>query len=108
MLVDTHNMFLAFLLEDTDTFERILLLVIKKDSKIHVARQIIYNLFVTFSGGMLQILSLCIFLPCIFSEEVMPGNGKFWYFAYGSNLLDKRIHINNPSAVREIHAKLEV
>jgi gamma-glutamylcyclotransferase len=26
--------------------------------------------------------------------------GTFLYFAYGSNLLTKRIHINNPSAVR--------
>ncbi|EFA09461.1 gamma-glutamylcyclotransferase isoform X2 [Tribolium castaneum] len=26
--------------------------------------------------------------------------GTFLYFAYGSNLLAKRIHINNPSAVR--------
>ncbi|XP_012267579.2 gamma-glutamylcyclotransferase isoform X2 [Athalia rosae] len=25
---------------------------------------------------------------------------KFFYFAYGSNLLAKRIHINNPTAVR--------
>ncbi|KOC68610.1 Gamma-glutamylcyclotransferase [Habropoda laboriosa] len=27
-------------------------------------------------------------------------NDKFLYFAYGSNMLAKRIHINNPTAVR--------
>ncbi|XP_049762234.1 gamma-glutamylcyclotransferase-like isoform X1 [Schistocerca cancellata] len=31
---------------------------------------------------------------------------KFLYFAYGSNLLAKRIHINNPTAVRISKAKL--
>ncbi|XP_059488222.1 gamma-glutamylcyclotransferase-like [Neocloeon triangulifer] len=41
------------------------------------------------------------------SAKIMPGRGKFWYFAYGSNLLDKRIHINNPSAVRQTNAKLQ-
>ncbi|XP_045461880.1 gamma-glutamylcyclotransferase-like [Harmonia axyridis] len=34
-------------------------------------------------------------------------NGKFLYFAYGSNLLQKRIHINNPSAVRAGIGKLK-
>lgn len=34
--------------------------------------------------------------------------GKFLYFAYGSNLLQKRIHINNPSAVRAGIGKLKV
>lgn len=34
--------------------------------------------------------------------------GKFLYFAYGSNLLAQRIHINNPSAVRAGIAKLNV
>lgn len=33
--------------------------------------------------------------------------GKFLYFAYGSNLLAKRIHVNNPSAVRAGIGKLE-
>jgi gamma-glutamylcyclotransferase len=32
----------------------------------------------------------------------------FLYFAYGSNLLTKRIHINNPSAVRVGIGKLMV
>ncbi|XP_065341802.1 gamma-glutamylcyclotransferase-like isoform X2 [Cloeon dipterum] len=43
----------------------------------------------------------------VMAEEVVAARGKFLYFAYGSNLLDKRIHINNPSAVRKTHAKLE-
>ncbi|XP_018898373.1 gamma-glutamylcyclotransferase isoform X1 [Bemisia tabaci] len=34
-------------------------------------------------------------------------SGTFLYFAYGSNLLTKRIHINNPTAVRKGIAKLE-
>ncbi|XP_044754513.1 gamma-glutamylcyclotransferase-like [Coccinella septempunctata] len=34
-------------------------------------------------------------------------SGKFLYFAYGSNLLQKRIHINNPSAVRAGIGKLK-
>lgn len=32
--------------------------------------------------------------------------GKFLYFAYGSNLLAKRIHINNPTAIRKGAGKL--
>lgn len=32
---------------------------------------------------------------------------SFLYFAYGSNLLAQRIHINNPSAVRKEIGKLE-
>nr|CAI5837140.1 unnamed protein product [Callosobruchus analis] len=33
-------------------------------------------------------------------------DGKFWYFAYGSNLLAQRLHIHNPTAVRAGIAKL--
>ncbi|XP_044743554.1 gamma-glutamylcyclotransferase-like [Chrysoperla carnea] len=33
--------------------------------------------------------------------------GKFLYFAYGSNLLSKRIHLKNPSAVRKGVGKLK-
>ncbi|XP_044743463.1 gamma-glutamylcyclotransferase-like [Chrysoperla carnea] len=33
--------------------------------------------------------------------------GKFLYFAYGSNLLSKRIHLKNPSAVRKCVGKLK-
>nr|BAN20850.1 conserved hypothetical protein [Riptortus pedestris] len=33
--------------------------------------------------------------------------GKFRYFAYGSNLLEKRIHINNPTAKRVSIGKLQ-
>jgi hypothetical protein len=32
---------------------------------------------------------------------------SFLYFAYGSNLLAQRIHVNNPSAVRKEIGKLE-
>lgn len=35
-------------------------------------------------------------------------SGTFMYFAYGSNLSTKRIHMNNPSAVRKNAAKLNV
>lgn len=28
-------------------------------------------------------------------------SNKFLYFAYGSNMLMKRIHINNPTAIRK-------
>jgi len=34
-------------------------------------------------------------------------SGRFLYFAYGSNLLTKRIHINNPSAVKKDIGKLK-
>lgn len=34
-------------------------------------------------------------------------NDKFLYFAYGSNLLEQRIHIKNPSAERAGIAKLD-
>lgn len=37
----------------------------------------------------------------------MASTGKFLYFGFGSNLLTKRIHINNPSAVKKAVAKLE-
>uniref|UniRef100_A0A6M2DP07 gamma-glutamylcyclotransferase n=1 Tax=Xenopsylla cheopis TaxID=163159 RepID=A0A6M2DP07_XENCH len=36
----------------------------------------------------------------------MPNPNTFLYFAYGSNLLAKRIHINNPTAVRKDIGKL--
>lgn len=38
----------------------------------------------------------------------MEANGTFLYFAYGSNLLEKRIHIQNPTAVRKGIGKLMV
>ncbi|RZB40837.1 DUF1907 domain containing protein [Asbolus verrucosus] len=34
------------------------------------------------------------------TAAVLNMGGTFLYFAYGSNLLAKRIHINNPSAIR--------
>lgn len=36
------------------------------------------------------------------------NNQTFMYFAYGSNLLLKRIHINNPSAIRKDIGKIQV
>ena len=36
----------------------------------------------------------------------MSARKTFLYFAYGSNLLTERIHINNPSAVFKNIAKL--
>ncbi|CAB3372206.1 Hypothetical predicted protein [Cloeon dipterum] len=60
------------------------------------------------SGRMRPFSYLCMLLNIlVMAEEVVAAKGKFLYFAYGSNLLDKRIHINNPSAVRKTHAKLE-
>ncbi|KAL3268774.1 hypothetical protein HHI36_007874 [Cryptolaemus montrouzieri] len=47
------------------------------------------------------------FLQCTFLFRDLNMNGKFLYFAYGSNLLEKRIHIQNPSAVRAGIAKLK-
>ena len=37
----------------------------------------------------------------------MSTRRTFLYFAYGSNLLTERIHINNPSAVFKNIAKLD-
>lgn len=36
------------------------------------------------------------------------GHDTFLYFAYGSNLLAKRIHIQNPTAVRYGTGRLKV
>lgn len=41
------------------------------------------------------------------SLSFMMSTNTFLYFAYGSNLLAKRIHINNPTAVRVGIAKLK-
>lgn len=40
------------------------------------------------------------------SDDVVKKT--FMYFAYGSNLLKKRIHIQNPTAVRSGFGKLKV
>lgn len=45
------------------------------------------------------------------NQQVTANNnmsGTFLYFAYGSNLLADRIHINNPSAKRAGIGKIEV
>lgn len=53
--------------------------------------------------------SVVVMASCLSRTSVAARtNGTFLYFAYGSNLLDQRIHINNPSAVRKAHAKLQV
>ena len=36
-----------------------------------------------------------------FYERIDKMSNKFLYFAYGSNMLMKRIHINNPTAIRK-------
>ncbi|XP_050362679.1 gamma-glutamylcyclotransferase-like [Nymphalis io] len=41
-----------------------------------------------------------------YDTEKFDNEGKFLYFAYGSNLLERRIHINNPSATFFKTAKL--
>ncbi|KAJ6635519.1 Gamma-glutamylcyclotransferase [Pseudolycoriella hygida] len=43
------------------------------------------------------------------SEETLnpPSNETFLYFAYGSNLLSKRIHIQNPTAKRKTIGQLK-
>ena len=38
--------------------------------------------------------------------EIMTTEDTFFYFAYGSNLLQERLHLNNPSAVFYSIAKL--
>ncbi|CAH0774654.1 unnamed protein product [Bemisia tabaci] len=57
-------------------------------------------------------LIICCFLVSLISGPYCASldsamSGTFLYFAYGSNLLTKRIHINNPTAVRKGIAKLE-
>lgn len=43
------------------------------------------------------------------SDEYVPSmRSTFLYFAYGSNLLTKRIHLQNPSAIRKGIAELKV
>lgn len=42
------------------------------------------------------------------STAARMENDTFLYFAYGSNLLEKRIHIQNPTAVRKGIGRLKV
>lgn len=43
------------------------------------------------------------------SDEYVPTmRSTFLYFAYGSNLWTKRIHLQNPSAIRKGIAELKV
>lgn len=58
---------------------------------------------------MFQILLVASFISIISCHPaVESSNGTFYYFAYGSNLLAKRMHIKNPTAVYYSAAKLEV
>ena len=45
--------------------------------------------------------------PEVPSEFESHGGNSFLYFAYGSNLLTRRIHFQNPSATFRDAAKLE-
>lgn len=49
----------------------------------------------------------CIIIICLnYSVEPFDENETFYYFAYGSNLLARRLHLNNPSAIFYSIAKL--
>jgi len=52
-------------------------------------------------------LFIC-FVDVIAKESSLDMSGKFLYFAYGSNLLAKRIHVRNPSAARFAIGKVQV
>lgn len=57
----------------------------------------------------MQIYRLLVVILLIFFQLTQPITmSTFFYFAYGSNLLAQRIHINNPSAVRVGIGKLNV
>ncbi|CAB3240956.1 unnamed protein product [Arctia plantaginis] len=56
---------------------------------------------------MEQLLCFLTFISVFVDLGICKSNETFFYFAYGSNLLSKRIHINNPSAVYYSPAKLE-
>jgi hypothetical protein len=49
-----------------------------------------------------------LFYTLFFSIVAANDMNKFMYFAYGSNLLAERIHIQNPTAVRIGAGKLNV
>ncbi|XP_045459459.1 gamma-glutamylcyclotransferase-like [Melitaea cinxia] len=49
---------------------------------------------------------LCFVVCQCYSVEIWDNKDKFLYFGYGSNLLSKRIHINNPTATFFAPAKL--
>lgn len=46
--------------------------------------------------------------PSMDKSNSPSTNETFMYFAYGSNLLSKRIHIQNPTAKRRTIGKLKV
>jgi len=55
----------------------------------------------------MQIIWL-LFCALFFSIDAVNNMNKFMYFAYGSNMLAQRIHIQNPTAVRIGTGKLNV
>lgn len=55
----------------------------------------------------MQIIWL-LFYALFFSIDAANNMNKFMYFAYGSNMLAQRIHIQNPTAVRIGTGKLNV
>uniref|UniRef100_A0A2A4JV31 gamma-glutamylcyclotransferase n=1 Tax=Heliothis virescens TaxID=7102 RepID=A0A2A4JV31_HELVI len=58
--------------------------------------------------AVLTLIFFCLFNN-VYSDSniVQSPNGTFFYFAYGSNLLTKRLHVQNPSAVFYSVAKLK-
>ncbi|KAJ8920297.1 hypothetical protein NQ315_011958 [Exocentrus adspersus] len=59
--------------------------------------------------NILLLYYLLMMLPLIgrCASRKVTMDGKFLYFAYGSNLLEQRIHIQNPTAVRHDIGKLK-
>ncbi|CAH2102306.1 unnamed protein product [Euphydryas editha] len=53
-----------------------------------------------------QFIVLFVVVCQSYSVEILNDKEKFLYFGYGSNLLEKRIHINNPTATFFSPAKL--
>ncbi|PZC76375.1 hypothetical protein B5X24_HaOG204742 [Helicoverpa armigera] len=58
---------------------------------------------------VLTLIFICLFNNVYSSEfDLVPSpEGTFFYFAYGSNLLTKRLHVQNPSANFYSAAKLK-
>ncbi|KAJ8736194.1 hypothetical protein PYW08_006850 [Mythimna loreyi] len=64
------------------------------------------------SQTVLTLIFLSLFKICLCENSdsnnlVKSPNGTIFYFAYGSNLLTRRLHLNNPSAVFYSIAKLK-
>ncbi|XP_075974705.1 gamma-glutamylcyclotransferase-like [Anticarsia gemmatalis] len=63
----------------------------------------------TMFSEMYLVMSFLTFITCSCNVNAASArnDGKFYYYGYGSNLLAKRLHIMNPSAVFYSTAKLE-